>query len=99
MFRLHGNIHGWDSPNRDGSYRFLGRSSLKMTTRCHSVFSLRSCVVSSRQFSDVAIDRLQTRPSLCSERISGVFAKISYQNNSIYASHGSSNFQIIKIIT
>src|SRR6201996_4443372 len=42
----------------------LVRPSLKITTRCHSVFSLRSPVALSRQVSDVAIRRLAIgRPS------------------------------------
>src|SRR6201992_1920093 len=49
----------------------LHRPSLKITTRCHSVFSLRSPVALSRQFSDVAMDRLAIgRPSWV-RRISG----------------------------
>src|ERR1700704_6570418 len=49
----------------------LHSPSLKITTRCHSVFSLRSPVVLSRQLSDVATLRLAIgRPSWV-RRISG----------------------------
>src|SRR6516165_1421811 len=49
----------------------LHRPSLKITTRCHSVFSLRSPVALSRQVSDVATLRLAIgRPSWV-RRISG----------------------------
>src|SRR5665213_4353064 len=49
----------------------LHKPSLKITTRCHSVFSLRSPVVLSRQDSDVAIRKLAIgRPSWV-RRISG----------------------------
>src|ERR1700748_351163 len=49
----------------------LQRPSLKITTRCHSVFSLRSPVFLSRQVSDVATLRLAIgRPSWV-RRISG----------------------------
>src|SRR4051812_43351157 len=47
------------------------RFSLKITTRCHSVFSLRSPLFLSRQLSEVASDRLQTRLPSCRERTSG----------------------------
>ena len=49
----------------------LARPSEKITTRCHSVFSLRSPVFLSRQFSDVATDRLTTLLPLGSVRTSG----------------------------
>src|SRR4051794_3354432 len=49
----------------------LQRPSLKITTRCHSVFSLRSPVVLSRQFSDVAMLRLAIGRPSCVRRISG----------------------------
>src|SRR3954469_23415643 len=49
----------------------LQRPSLKITTRCHSVFSLRSPVALSRQLSEVATLRLAIgRPSWV-RRISG----------------------------
>src|ERR1019366_3537919 len=49
----------------------LQSPSLKMTTRCHSVFSLRSPVALSRQLSEVATLRLAIgRPSWV-RRISG----------------------------
>src|SRR5260370_8094546 len=49
----------------------LQSPSLKITTRCHSVFSLRSPVVLSRQLSEVATLRLPFwRPSWV-RRISG----------------------------
>src|SRR6476469_4892424 len=47
------------------------RPSLKMTTECHSVFSLRSPVVVSRQLSDVAMRRLAMGRPSCVRRISG----------------------------
>src|SRR6266581_4086838 len=42
-----------------------------MTTRCHSVFSLRSPVALSRQLSDVATLRLAIGRPSCVRRISG----------------------------
>src|SRR3954467_9488978 len=49
----------------------LQRPSLKITTRCHSVFSLRSPLVLSRQVSEVAMLRFAIgRPSWV-RRISG----------------------------
>src|SRR5438105_15677823 len=42
-----------------------------MTTLCHSVFSLRSPVALSFQFSEVAMRMLTTSPPLLSERASG----------------------------
>src|SRR5437660_10886138 len=47
------------------------RPSLKMTTRCHSVFSLRSPVALSRQVSDVATRRFAIGLPSCVRRISG----------------------------
>src|SRR5690606_32090664 len=49
----------------------LPRLSLKMTTWCHSVFSLRSPEFLSRQLSDVAIRRLTTASPEFSRRTSG----------------------------
>src|SRR5580704_10880664 len=45
--------------------------SLKITTRCHSVFSLRSPEALSRQVSEVATVRLATRSPELRVRISG----------------------------
>src|SRR5205085_8016298 len=45
--------------------------SLKITTRCHSVRSLRSPDILSRQLSEVATARLAIRIPSCVERISG----------------------------
>src|SRR6201999_2231153 len=54
----------------------LQSPSLKITTRCHSVFSLRSPVPLSRQVSDVAIERLAIgRPSWV-RRISGSLPRL-----------------------
>src|SRR5471030_2523234 len=54
----------------------LHRPSLNTTTRCHSVFSLRSPVVLSRQLSDVAMLRLAIgRPSWV-RRISGSLPRL-----------------------
>src|SRR5499426_136368 len=54
----------------------LQRPSLKITTRCHSVFSLRSPVFLSRQDSEVATLRLAIgRPSLV-RRISGSLPRL-----------------------
>src|SRR6201988_2439435 len=54
----------------------LQRPSLKITTRCHSVFSLRSPVALSRQLSDVATLRLAIgRPSSV-RRISGSLPRL-----------------------
>src|SRR5664279_2530910 len=54
----------------------LHRPSLKTTTRCHSVFSLRSPVVLSRQLSDVATLRFAIgRPSWV-RRISGSLPRL-----------------------
>src|SRR5690349_5847558 len=50
--------------------------SLKITTRCHSVFSLRSPVALSRQLSDVATDRFTTGSPLFSLRISGSLPRL-----------------------
>src|SRR3981189_2538366 len=53
----------------------LHSPSLKITTRCHSVFSLRSPVALSRQLSEVATLRLAIgRPSWV-RRISGSFPR------------------------
>src|SRR5437879_5473078 len=49
----------------------LQSPSLKITTRCHSVFSLRSPVVLSRQVSEVATLRLAIGRPSCVRRISG----------------------------
>src|SRR5438445_6671669 len=49
----------------------LQSPSLKITTRCHSVFSLRSPVPLSRQVSDVAMLRLAIGRPSCVRRISG----------------------------
>src|SRR5882724_9042918 len=49
----------------------LQRPSLKITTRCHSVFSLRSPVALSRQLSEVATLRLAIGRPSCVRRISG----------------------------
>src|SRR6195256_5178430 len=49
----------------------LQSGSEKMTTRCHSVFSLRSPVPLSRQVSEVATLRLATGRPSCIRRISG----------------------------
>src|SRR5580692_2848542 len=54
----------------------LQSGSEKITTRCHSVFSLRSPVALSRQVSEVAIDRLAIgRPSWV-RRISGSLPRL-----------------------
>src|SRR5215470_16296549 len=54
----------------------LQRPSLKITTRCHSVFSLRSPVALSRQVSDVATLKLAIgRPSWV-RRISGSLPRL-----------------------
>ncbi len=45
-------------------------TSLNMTTRCHSVFSRRSPVLRSFQLSDVATDKVETRPPIAIVRIS-----------------------------
>src|ERR1700689_3684769 len=47
-----------------------------MTTRCHSVRSLRSPDILSFQLSEVATDRLQTLPPLCMERTSGSLPRL-----------------------
>src|SRR6516164_10024942 len=47
------------------------KPSLKITTRCHSVFSRRSPVALSRQLSLVATLRLTTGLPSCKRRISG----------------------------
>src|SRR5437588_10580185 len=52
------------------------RPSLKMTTECHSVFSLRSPVVLSRQLSDVAMRRLAIGRPSCVRRISGSLPRL-----------------------
>ena len=58
-------------PSSDTARRPCRAPSLKITTRCHSVFSLRSPVALSRQFSEVATLRLAIgRPSWV-RRISG----------------------------
>src|SRR3954471_960460 len=49
----------------------LHSGSEKITTRCHSVFSLRSPVPLSRQVSDVAMLRLAIGRPSCVRRISG----------------------------
>src|SRR3954452_19299582 len=49
----------------------LQSPSLKITTRCHSVFSLRSPVPLSRQVSEVAMLRLAIGRPSCVRRISG----------------------------
>src|ERR1700704_7067385 len=49
----------------------LQSGSLKITTRCHSVFSLRSPVPLSRQVSEVAMLRLAIGRPSCVRRISG----------------------------
>src|SRR5471030_2717136 len=49
----------------------LQSPSLKITTRCHSVFSLRSPVALSRQVSDVAMLKLAIGRPSCVRRISG----------------------------
>src|ERR1700719_1248170 len=54
----------------------LHRPSLNTTTRCHSVFSLRSPVVLSRQLSDVATVRLQIGRPSCVRFISGSFPRL-----------------------
>src|SRR5436309_9147054 len=54
----------------------LHKPSLKITTRCHSVFSLRSPVALSRQLSEVATLRLAIgRPSWV-RRISGSLPRL-----------------------
>src|SRR4051794_20621757 len=49
----------------------LQSPSLKITTRCHSVFSLRSPLFLSRQVSEVALLRLAIGRPSCVRRISG----------------------------
>src|SRR5438874_6602502 len=54
----------------------LQSPSLKITTRCHSVFSLRSPVPLSRQVSDVATLRLAIGRPSCVRRISGSLPRL-----------------------
>src|ERR1700742_3014365 len=54
------------------SARFL----LKITTRCHSVFSLRSPLDLSRQVSEVAMDRFTTASPDCMRRTSGSLPRL-----------------------
>src|SRR3974390_315945 len=54
----------------------LHRPSLKITTRCHSVFSLRSPVALSRQLSEVATLRFAIGRPSCVRRISGSFPRL-----------------------
>src|SRR3569833_1666481 len=54
----------------------LQRPSLKITTRCHSVFSLRSPVFLSRQVSEVATVRLAIGRPSCVRRISGSLPRL-----------------------
>src|SRR3954471_2829860 len=54
----------------------LQRPSLKITTRCHSVFSLRSPVPLSRHVSDVAMLRLTIGRPSCVRRISGSLPRL-----------------------
>src|SRR5450631_2142498 len=54
----------------------LQSPSLKITTRCHSVFSLRSPVALSRQLSDVATLRLAIGRPSCVRRISGSLPRL-----------------------
>src|SRR4030095_7469264 len=54
----------------------LQSPSLKITTRCHSVFSLRSPVPLSRQVSDVAMLRLAIGRPSCVRRISGSLPRL-----------------------
>src|SRR5690349_2074082 len=50
--------------------------SLKITTRCHSVFSLRSPDCLSRQLSDVATERFTTGSPMLSFLISGSLPRL-----------------------
>src|SRR5438552_3909897 len=76
LWSVHLRVCNWPSMYTLASFlRYcsatLQSPSLKMTTRCHSVFSLRSPVVLSRQLSEVATLRLAIgRPSWV-RRISG----------------------------
>src|ERR1700704_5851407 len=54
----------------------LASPSLKITTRCHSVFSLRSPVALSRQLSDVATLRFTTGLPFCMRRTSGSLPRL-----------------------
>src|ERR1700761_260002 len=54
----------------------LQSPSLKITTRCHSVFSLRSPVALSRQVSEVATLRLAIGRPSCVRRISGSLPRL-----------------------
>src|SRR6185312_17817 len=54
----------------------LASPSLKITTRCHSVFSLRSPVPLSRQVSEVATVRLAIGRPSCVRRISGSLPRL-----------------------
>src|SRR3954467_3629132 len=54
----------------------LHSGSEKITTRCHSVFSLRSPVPLSRQVSDVAMLRLAIGRPSCVRRISGSLPRL-----------------------
>src|ERR1700720_2249441 len=54
----------------------LQSGSEKITTRCHSVFSLRSPVPLSRQVSEVAILRLAIGRPSCVRRISGSLPRL-----------------------
>src|SRR3954464_6996455 len=54
----------------------LHSGSEKITTRCHSVFSLRSPVPLSRQLSDVAMLRLAIGRPSCVRRISGSLPRL-----------------------
>ena len=55
-------------PSSDTARRPWQRLSLKITTRCHSVFSLRSPVALSRQLSEVAIAQIDDRPPVLGAR-------------------------------
>src|SRR5690349_18772973 len=54
----------------------LASPSLKMTTRCHSVFSLRSPVALSRQLSEVATLKLTIGLPSCVRRTSGSLPRL-----------------------
>src|SRR5882757_632136 len=78
----------------------LQSPSLKITTRCHSVFSLRSPVPLSRQVSEVATLRLAIGRPSCVRRISGSLPRFPtritlFTLPAIAALHSKSYWQIL----
>src|SRR5580698_7929421 len=78
---VHLRVESWPSrwtfePLRRYCSATLARFSLKITTRCHSVRSLRSPLALSRQLSDVATDRLTTGSPDVMRRTSGSFPRL-----------------------